>query len=62
MKFDFGETYAEKLERIEKWHITFAWIPHRVGSHDYRWLEYVHRRGYKCSGDFFNIEWQYREL
>ena len=45
MKFNCGETPAEKFERLENWHRWFAWHPVRVGSHDCRWLEYVERKG-----------------
>lgn len=61
MKIDFGETEEENIERLEKWHTIFAWLPHRVDSHDYRWLEYIERRGiiYQYwSGP--SVEWEYR--
>lgn len=44
MKWDCGETRAERYERLSEWHRWFAWYPVRVGSHDCRWLEYVERR------------------
>jgi hypothetical protein len=51
MKIDCGETYREKIERLEKWHDWFAWRPVRVGSHDCRWLEVIQRKIYwKGSG------------
>lgn len=46
MKFDCGETLAEKYERQSQWHPWFAWFPVKVGSHDCRWLETVQRRRY----------------
>jgi hypothetical protein len=60
MKIDFGETTGEYLERILQWHTSFAWIPRRISAHDYRWLEYVQRRGNK---DFWEgINWEYRAI
>lgn len=44
MKFDCGETFEEKRQRLEQWHPKFAWLPIRVTDHDCRWLEYVERR------------------
>jgi hypothetical protein len=45
MKFNCGETRAEKRKRVGKWHLWFAWHPVCVGPHDCRWLEFVWRRG-----------------
>lgn len=44
MRFDCGETYSERWERLGKWHRWFAWFPVKVDKHDCRWLEYVERR------------------
>lgn len=44
MKYDCGETYVEKWDRLGQWHRWFAWRPVRVGLHDCRWWEYVERR------------------
>lgn len=44
MRFDCGETWAEKAKRLSRWHRWFAWHPVEVGPHDCRWLEYVERR------------------
>ena len=44
MKFDLGETFEEKRERLSHWHRWFAWRPVRISDHDYRWLEYVERK------------------
>ena len=60
MKFDLGETTTEKLERVRKWHTIFAWLPHRVDSHDYRWLEYIERRGTVRIWIHTIIDWEYR--
>ena len=45
MKIDFGETHSEKVERLSKPHKWFAWYPVEISAHDYRWLEYVERKG-----------------
>lgn len=59
MKFDCGETYAERLERLSNWHRVFAWFPVRVGPHDCRWLETVERKeiGGSLSDEW---KWEYR--
>ena len=50
MKFDCGETFQEKKDRLSGWHDYFAWLPVRVGSHDCRWLETIRRKGVYYSG------------
>ena len=62
MKLDLGETYGEYLNRIKNWHKWFAWYPVRVASHDYRWLEYVERRGEEPSHYMDDIFWVYRAI
>ena len=59
MKFNCGETSAEGVKRLTKWHRWFAWCPTRVGSNDCRWLEWIERQGEYGSygGDWF---WEYR--
>lgn len=61
MKFNCGETLAEKKQRLGQWHRWFAWRPVRVGEKECRWLEYVERKGrYYASirdGTWF---WDYR--
>jgi len=65
MKFDLGETWKEQEERLQRWHRWFAWHPVRVASHDYRWLEYVQRKGtWRYWDDEFGSYgtiWEYRE-
>ena len=38
---------AEKNARLNKWHRTFAWIPHRLAydDHEILWLEFIYRKG-----------------
>ena len=50
MKLDFGEDWEEKKRRLMKWHQYFAWHPVKVGSHDWRWLENVYRKGTQGTG------------
>lgn len=56
MKFDCGPTPAEKRAILQQtlqeewarrkgWHLYFALLPRRVGSHDCRWLEWIERKG-----------------
>ena len=63
MKFDCGETWAEKQQRLDQWHRYFAWRPVMIASHDCRWLEFVERRGtfWSSWGDS-GWDWQYRPL
>ncbi len=49
MKFNCGPTRKEKREAKEAWHKIFAFLPHRINSHDCRWFEYIERKG--------TIEW-----
>ena len=61
MKLDFGETWDEKKARLGNWHRYFAWYPVKINDHDYRWLEFVWRKG-----NYSNINilwyWEYRSL
>lgn len=45
MRLDFGETVVEEQERLTVWHKWFAWYPVFITSHDWRWLEFVERKG-----------------
>lgn len=61
MKFDCGETFAEKKRRLKQWHRWFAWRPVKVNDHDCRWLEWVERRGDYYPGYADNDwEWEHR--
>lgn len=40
-----GIRWDEKVKRLSKWHLVFAWRPIRVGQFDCRWLEDVQRKG-----------------
>ena len=62
MKIDFGETRLEKVDRLSKPHKWFAWYPVEISAHDYRWLEYVERKGRPsalCEGLWF---WKYKAI
>jgi len=63
MKLSFKEDkYALKIARLEKWHRYFALIPIRVAREDYRWLEYIERKG-ACIGIVNRRwSWKYREI
>jgi hypothetical protein len=63
MRFDCGETWAEKKARLGQWHRKFLWWPTKLADHDCRWLEYVERRGTYESwseGSYWN--WEYRSI
>ena len=63
MKLDFGETYGEHIKRMAQWHKWFAFHPVQVGPHDYRWLEYVQKKGiytYNYTGE--DWKWSYKSL
>lgn len=62
MKFDCGETRAEKIARLEVWHPYFTIFPRRVADHDCRWLETIERRGrHSCNGYGDSWwSWEYR--
>lgn len=63
MKFDCGETWSEKKERLGKWHRHFAWWPVSITSHDCRWLEFVERKGELfCFYDDCGWAWEYRAI
>jgi len=55
MKWDCGETFEEKRERLRAWHRWFAWYPIKVADHDCRWLEFVERKRFS-SYEY----WEYR--
>ena len=57
MKFDCGETWAEKYKRLTQWHDYFAWRPVRISDHDCRWLETIQRKGEVLWGEW---DWEYR--
>ncbi len=61
MKFDCGETWDEKVARLEQWHPWFAWRPVRLGSHDCRWLEWLVRKG-KYTVDWGGSQWNWRYM
>lgn len=61
MKIDFGETVSERMERLQKWHTVFAWLPKQIDTHDYRWLEYVQRRAVILSY-LQLVQWEYKTL
>ncbi len=44
MKLQIGKRQHDKRKSLEKWHKWFAWKPVKVGTFEYRWLEFVHRR------------------
>jgi len=61
MRFDCGETYKEKVERLKIPHKWFAWYPVWVASHDCRWLENVERTcrpGYEMRGYGWDKEYK----
>jgi hypothetical protein len=62
VKFDCGPTRETKLERLQKWHLWFAWHPVRLGENDCRWLEWVQRKG-KYWGNWAadGWDWEYQE-
>lgn len=59
MKFDCGETWSEKFERITNWHEWYAWHPVRVGYRDCRWLEKVQR---KVDYTYAGKVWKYKAM
>lgn len=63
MKFDCGETFDERLKRLENWHRWFAWFPVKTADHDCRWFEYVERKiTYEfCTYDTFTVK-EYRAI
>ena len=63
MKFDCGEEWTEKEQRLMNWHRVFIFWPKKVASHDCRFLEFVHRR-FKRSCRFSERVWdpEYRAI
>lgn len=62
MKFNFGLTRTERMASKEEWHDWFAWRPVAVGSHDWRWMEKVDRKGeysVGCASGFVHWDWEY---
>ena len=57
MRFNCGLSYLEKHFYKMEWHLSFAWVPHRVGFRDCRWLEPVWRKGQYWEGGW---DWKYR--
>ena len=57
MKFNCGETWSTKQQRLQEWHEWFAWHPIRLGDHDCRWLEKVQRKGTLCWGGWIDSWW-----
>jgi hypothetical protein len=35
------ETDRQRRERINKWHLVFAWKPKEIGDGEWAWLEFV---------------------
>lgn len=67
MKFNCGPDpvtrWFRKKERLEKWHLWFAWHPVRLHEGDCRWLEFVERKGSFASFyDTCEWNWEYRAL
>jgi hypothetical protein len=63
MKFDCGETLAERDARLGEWHPWFAWHPVKIADHDCRWLETVMRKGtVRHSWDDSWMYWEYKPL
>jgi len=65
MKFNCGLTTEQKFNAKQKWHPVFAWLPHRVGDGDCRWLEVIERRGkpyveYTMYGATWKLRFEYR--
>lgn len=62
MKFDCGETWYEKKERLSNWHPFFCLLPRKIADHDCRWLEYVERKGKPSYSpyDGYSWAWEYR--
>ena len=64
MKFNCGDSFKKKCEKLENWHGWFAWRPVRVGENDCRWLETVQRKGTHCwtgwPGSFW--QWEYKPM
>ena len=58
MKFDCGETWHEKVKRLQTPHKFFCLWPRRVAEHDCRWLEYIEREGWY----YYGWHWYYRPL
>ena len=67
MKFDGGADDEEIIARLRQWHRIFALVPHRVGPHDCRWLEFIERRypdAWVCevSDSVLKMEPEYRAI
>lgn len=63
MKISLGETFEEKQARLSEWHRWFAWHPVHLTGRDWRWLEYVMRRG-DLVAHWADVgwEWEYRSM
>ena len=63
MRFDCGETYAEKVKRLGTWHRFFAVCAVEVGPHDCRIFEYVERRRIRYELAYLDGWcWEYRAI
>lgn len=62
MKFNCGMTYAEYEERLQRWHLWFAWHPVRVAKGDCRWLEKVERKGTPPKNWMDDWSWEHRAI
>lgn len=63
MKFDCGETFAEKRARLGQWHRFYAIFPRRIGPHDCRMFEILERRGTHSSDESGSWwYWEYRAI
>lgn len=61
MRWDPHKGYEEYFTRRSKWHRWFAWRPISVSYHDYRWLEWVERKGNYWAGEGHSgWNWEYR--
>lgn len=52
MKFR-TEPLSAKVERLSEWHRFFALLPYEVQPGDWRWLEFIERRGRRYGDGFF---------
>jgi hypothetical protein len=71
MKFNcdyFRDIRLKRLEKEQKWHNHFAWLPVRLGRNDCRWLETVERLAeisfyykYVAGGIRYRKTYEYKE-